>query len=130
MEEALLSYLLANPGLAALAFGRVSWGWREQGSAVPAVTLVHTDGPRDVALDGYTGFVDGHAQADCWGDTQMSSTLLARALVAALGGVNQASTGGVIQGAFVEHEEATFEGERPDRLFRTRLALRLPYNEV
>jgi hypothetical protein len=136
MEEALLAFLLADAGVvAAVAVNKrgapcVSWSWREQGSPVPAITLIKVDGARDPLLaGGNSGFVDSHVQVDCWGAYQLDAKQAARAVVAAAQLVTEAATGGVIQGAFTLHEADTFEGETPDRLFRTMLTLRVPYVE-
>lgn len=131
MEETLLAYLLADAGISARVGSRVSWSWRKQGSAVPAITLIVTDGARDPVLDGgYSGFVDGYVQADCWGALQLDAKQAARAVIAAAAACNAAATGGVIQGVFVTHEADTFEGEVPDRLFRTMLTLHVPHVET
>jgi hypothetical protein len=127
MRAELVAYYLADPGVAAIAGVNVSWGWRLQGSPLPAATLFKTDGPDDVTLDGASGFVDGRVQIDCYGATLLDSSNLADAIRAASAGVNVATTG-VIQGAFVLHEADENEGEKPDRVFRTRLSLRIAYS--
>lgn len=129
MEEAFLAYLLADAGVAAAVGDRISWTWREQGSPLPAVTLTKVDGERQAVLEGYSGFVDAHVQADCWGDYQADAKAAARAIVAAAAAAREGNTGGVVQGVFVTHEHDSFEGEAPDRLFRTMLTLRVAYSE-
>lgn len=131
MEEALLAWLLADPTVTDLVADRIAWSWRKQGDPVPAIALIRTDGGRDPLLaGGASGFVDGFAQVDCWGALQSDATAVARAVVKSTENITEAGTGGVIQGVFVVHEQAMFDGERPDRLFRTRLSLRIPHNEV
>jgi hypothetical protein len=128
MRSALVEFMAADAGVVGIARSNVSWGYRSQGDPLPALTLVKTDGADDVAIDGVTGFVDGHAQADCWGATAEDAANLAAAVRSAASRMNEATTGGVIQGVFVTHEQDESEGEKPDRLFRTRLALRVPYS--
>ena len=131
MEEQFLASLLADARVFALAGDNVSWSWPDQGAPLPRITLTKTDGPRDPLLaGGVSGFVDGHVQADCWGATQLAAKQLARALVACVVGLNVDLTNGIIQGAFVDHEHDESEGEKPDRIFRTRLSLRVPYTET
>lgn len=131
MEEALRAFLLGDTSITSLVGDRVSWSWREQGSPLSALTLHRTDGARDTLLSGgASGFVDGYVQADCWGALQLDAKTLARAVVRLTQTANVGNTDGVIQGVFVEHEVDTFEGESPDRVFRTRLSLRVPHNEV
>lgn len=134
MEQALLDFL-ADPQDSAELLGlvgdRMAWSWREQGSPLPAVTLTRTDGPRDVTLGGYTGFVDGRVDVNCWGETPPQSLQVARLVIKRLRLVNAAATNGVVQGAFVDHQVGpTFEGEKPERVFRTRLSLRVPHADV
>lgn len=130
MRSAFSDYLAAQTPITDLVGENLSWGWRQQGAPIPALTLIKTDGPDDVILEGTSGFVDGHVQADCWGATQAEAAQLAKAVRTACTAANLGNTGGVIQGAFVLHEQDEFEGEKPDRIFRTRLALRVPYSEV
>lgn len=130
MREALVTYLAADAGVIAVAGVNVSWGWREQGAPLPALTLVKIDGADDVILEGTSGFEDGHVQADCWGATALDAARLAKAVRTACTAAREANTGGTIQGAFVTHEQDENEGEKPERIFRTRLALRVPFNEA
>lgn len=131
MEEALLAFLLADAGVAAIFADRIGWSWRVQGAPLPDLTLVRTDGQRDPLLaGGYSGFVDGRAQVNSWASLQSAATLGARAVIQAVARANETTTGGVIQGVFVKSEQDGFEGEKPDRVFYTRLMLHIPHNEV
>lgn len=130
MREALRDFLLADAGVAALVGDRLSYVWREQGSPVPAVTLTVTDTERDVALGGYTGFATGFVQIDCYGVLMADALAVHLAVVSALRGANAASTGGVIQGAFIGGDADEYEGEKPERICRIRSSVRLPYNEL
>lgn len=130
MRAAFYAYLVGIAGLTDIVGGQISWAWRKQGSPVPALTLIKTDGADDPTMDGPSGFVDGHVQADCYGATQLDAANVAKQLRLACAGVNLASTAGKLQGAFVLHEQDEFMGENPDRIFRTRMALRIPYSET
>lgn len=128
MKTALRAFYAADASIAALAGENVSWGWRLQASPVPALTLITTDGPEDWLLaGGVSGFVLGEVQADCWGSTQADADSLAVAVKRASASIRAINTGGVIQGVFVVHSSDEFEGEKPERLFRVRLALRVPF---
>lgn len=129
MRAELLTYFLGVGAVTAIVADRISWTWRGQGDPTPALVLTKTDGPDDVVLEGTSGFVDGHVQADCFATTQLAAVQLAKAVRTACTAANIGNTGGVIQGAFVLHEQDEFEGEKPDRIFRTRLSLRIPYRE-
>ncbi len=129
MRAALLAYFAADAGVSAIVADRVSFTWRTQGDPLPALVLTLTDAPDDVILEGTSGFVDGRVQADCFGATAKDAVRLAKAVRTACTAANVANTGGVVQGAFVTHEQDEFEGEKPDRIFRTRLSLRIPFTE-
>lgn len=130
MEEILLGYLKSDASVSAAGGGRVSWTWRQQGTALPALTLTRIGGMRDRALDGASGLVESHVQADCWGAYQLDAKVLARAVVVAVQAITAENTSQVIQGAFVDAEHDSFEGEQPDRIFRTMLTLKLWHSEV
>lgn len=127
-EAALLTFYLADPAVSALAEDRGSGVWRKQGTPTPAFTITRTDGAPDYALEGPTGFEEIYLQIDCYAQSAQAAKLLADAIKAASGRVNVGTTQGVVQGAFVYHTADEYEGDQPDRLFRTRLNLRTPSN--
>lgn len=130
MRAELLAFLLGDANVASLSGGRGSWGWRKQGDPIPAFVLTRTDGKRDATLEGYSGLVETRVQLDAFGPYQADAAALAAACVARLAQCNAAATDAVIQGVFVDGETDTFEGEAPDRIFRTRLDLRVHNTEA
>jgi len=121
MEEAITAALLADPGLAALAADRVTWGLRQQGSALPAVVLMRVDGAPVYCDDGETGLFSGRLQVDCWGATYASAKTLARAVKALLSGARFTQGGVEFQAVWIELEQDLYEqgtGSEPD-LYRT-----------
>lgn len=122
MEEALAKYLLADGGLRTLVGNRIYWALAPQGVASPRIVLFRISGLRDMALDGPTGFVSSRVQCDCIGTTYSSAKAMARALEARLSGYSGTMGGLRFEGAFLVGErDDVFDGETPDKLFRTSL---------
>lgn len=124
MRAELRSFLLADAAVASASGARITWEWRKQGTSLPAITLTRTDGRDDPLLEGgASGLVESHVQVDCWGALPADTAACADAVRAALRGLNAQTP--PFQGAFVEGERDTFEGEAPDRIFRTMLTVRV-----
>jgi hypothetical protein len=130
MEEALVAYLLANAGLAGLVGTRVYWVERPQAEQLPALTLTKISAPRAYTMKGSAGLVAARVQVDCWAETFGTAKLVARSLVAAIGGRRFDAGGVSFRGVFVEDENDTSE-PRPGggRMSRTRLDLLLWHSE-
>src|SRR4051812_46510481 len=101
MEEALVAYLLANAGVAALAGTRIYWGERPQGDALPAIVLFKVSPNRDVTLAGPSGLIGPRVQIDCLGGSYALAKTTARAVIAAADAIG--GTAG-FQGAFLDAE--------------------------
>jgi hypothetical protein len=84
MEEYLRSILKADSSVVALSGGRVDWGARPQGDALPAVILRLIDGSVGRHLKGPDGLWMGRVQIDCWGASYGAAKGLSRAVIAAL----------------------------------------------
>jgi Protein of unknown function (DUF3168) len=84
MEEAIITRLLGDSGVAALAETRVFPGSRPQGSALPALVMNRISGGPEYADDGEVGLEQGRIQIDCWAATYTEAKLLARAVTASL----------------------------------------------
>jgi hypothetical protein len=123
MEEALITRLLADGGVAALASTRVFPGSRPQGSALPAVELHRISGAPEYADDGEVGLEQARIQINCWGATYTAAKLLARAVTASLSafeGTIGATTFQLIE-LDIERDLREAGGNAADYPFRTSL---------
>lgn len=68
VEQALIQYLLDDAPLVALVDVRIS-PTREQGGALPALTLTRISGAPEYADDGEVGLQEARVQIDCWAST-------------------------------------------------------------
>ena len=66
MDEALITILLADPGVAELSAARVYAGGRPPRLALPAVVLQRISGGPVYADDGEVGLEKARIQTDCW----------------------------------------------------------------
>lgn len=123
MEAALIAHLLDTTSITWLVDQRITWGRRDQGSALPAVVLHLVDGPRDYHLSGPSGLVASRVQADCWGATFGEAKILAKTLEAAVSG-SRFTQGSIRFDAILiaDERDATFD-ESATALFRTSLDL-------
>lgn len=127
MEEALIAYLLADSGVAALvgtppAVQRLYWMQAPQSVAKPYGTLQGISGLRDTPMDGPSGLVESRVQIDCYGLTYNSAKTLARAIEAAISGAAFSQGTTYFQGCFVDAERDGYESDAsPDKLFRVSL---------
>lgn len=123
MEEALIAYLLADSGVAAIADDRVFPGRRPQGAGLPNVILQRISGAPEYADDGEAGLAGPRFQIDCWAETYTDAKLLARAVTARISAF--AGTMGAIEVQHIELEdERDFPldaGDPVARPFRTGL---------
>jgi hypothetical protein len=113
VEEALIAYLLANPGLAAQVGLRIDWLQRPQGNTMPALTLQIVGGGYEYIMDGREGLVAQRVQMDAWAPTYASMKATFRALVLALDGLPNT---GPFKGAFIQSQFETvdvLEAPRP-----------------
>lgn len=83
MQQALRARLLADAGVNAIAGNRIDWGWRIQGAALPAVTLLTISDPRPQHLKGFQPLRETRVQLDCWAETYGEARALAEAAIAA-----------------------------------------------
>lgn len=128
MEEALVSYLLAGTALAALVGNRINWTMSPQGAATPRIVLYKVSGLRDMVFRGPTGFVSSRVQCDCISTTFISAKGVARALEGRLSGYSGNTAGIRFEGAFLVNErDDYFDGDTPDKLFRTSLDFNIWY---
>lgn len=108
MEEALIAYLLAASGIAALVSTRVFPHSLLQGSALPAVTVQRISGAPLYADDGEVGLDNPRMQVDCWATTYAGAKTLARAVKSRLSAF-YGTTGGV------DFHYILLDNERDDR---------------
>lgn len=125
MEGELKNLLLTAAGLTDIVGEGIDWGWREQGSALPAVTLTLVSRRRLAQTDGPTPLEMSQVQADCWGATETEVLAMARAIATRLHGRSFRSLQTPILGIFFDGEQSFFEGEAPERLHRRTLDFRV-----
>lgn len=123
MEEALIAYLLADAGVAALVATRVTPGKRTQGGDLPAIVFHLVSGAPEYDDQGTTGLVDSTIQIDCWASTYTGAKLVARAVKAALQDFDGTIDGVEFQAVFLEAERdfAPSGGGQAEYLHRTSL---------
>lgn len=107
MEDALRTFLLADPGLSALIATRVVWLRRPQGSALPSITLQIVSGDHEYTMAGREGLVGSLVQMDIWAATYASMKDVERALIAALDNLKSAP----FQGGFIESQRESSEAQ-------------------
>lgn len=91
MEEALITLLAGNGTLTGLVGDRLSWGSREQGAALPAVTINAISGGPIYSDEGEVGLDDIRVQIDCWASTLTSAKAVGRAVRAVISGFHDAT---------------------------------------
>lgn len=93
MEEALRKLLREAPAMAALE-GRVDWGVRPQGTALPAMTLRTISDIPEMKMSGPTGWSRARIQSDIYGSTFKAARDLRHDLVLTVAGL-RATLGGI-----------------------------------
>lgn len=86
MEELLRTLLAGSSALTTLVGERLQWGFREQATALPAVTLTKISGGPLYADEGEVGLGENRVQIDCWASSFTSATAVARAVKDVLSG--------------------------------------------
>lgn len=108
--------------LPSLVGTRIHWVRSPQGAALPRVVLYRISGVRDMHMAGPSGLIASRVQADCMGASYGSAKAVARAVEARLSGYSGTTGGITFQGAFLIGErDDYFDGETPDKIFRTSL---------
>lgn len=79
MEEAFRAILLGSTAITDRVAQRVVWGWRAQGSPMPAITLNVVNDMGEPTLDG-PGPSEARIQVDCYAATHKDVKLLAQAV--------------------------------------------------
>lgn len=127
MEEAFLAHLAANGGVRALVADRIEWAAR---GATPCIALHLISAPPDTTLAGQSGLVQARVQIDCWADSFLSAKAIGDAVAAALPPRRHVA-GGVrfLASTVIDTDRGRF-GETPNQLHRTRLDVRLSYNQA
>lgn len=80
MEQALRALLLGTTGIADVVGGRIDWGVRPQGSALPAVVLSTPSGVPQMNLAGPSGWTRSRVRAECWGRSYLDAKRVADAI--------------------------------------------------
>lgn len=104
MEEALITYLLANAGVEALVGRGIDWSVRQQGRALPSIVLhLIVDVPQ-YTFAGRAPLRECLVQIDCWAGTYPAAKGLARAVLAALDGLDQPPLQALVRTERDDHE--------------------------
>lgn len=123
MKADLKALLEADAGVAAACGGRISWGERPQGGALPAVVLQVIGGRDEYHLRGRLGRVERRVQADCWAADPLAASTLADAVRDCLGGYRGTVGATRFTGVFLDGDRDLSEaaGAAEPRLHRVAL---------
>jgi len=114
MEEALVAFLLANTGVAALVGPRIHWVRLPQGLATPHVRLTLISGGLNYHYSGPDSVQGVRVQVDCFGDTYAAAKGVARAIETALSGFRGVMGSRFVDGTFlVGARDLLFEDDTP-----------------
>ena len=115
MKIELRALMLADPKLSALVAGRVDWGERPQGDAMPAVVLTQISGGDVYHHKGRSNWRDARVQVDSFGADYASANATAEAVADLLSGY----FGGIFQGVFLlaSRDLRSAGSDDPDRPF-------------
>lgn len=128
MQEQLVDRLLADPVLAELVVGRITWQQRTQGGTLPAVVMYLIDAVRGYHAQGPDGLVEARVQVDCIGSTYRSALDVGRAVIDRLSGFRRVEAG--IHGAFILAERHDFEKADAEAWHRVSIDLQVWHTET
>ena len=94
LQAAFRARLLADATINTLTGGRVSWGGRPQGSALPAIVLTKAAPGRDWTFNGPDALVQPWVQIDVWSATQPSGAAVVAAVQAEMERLDNVTAGG------------------------------------
>lgn len=131
MEPDLRALLLADAGVAALT-GRVAWGERPQGSALPAIVLTRVSGLPAYHMEGRATLVQTRVQADCWAATYADAWAVGAALDARLSGYRGNFGATRFHGVFSEGARDLRDAgaDDADRFFRVSIDFIIHHSEI
>lgn len=130
MQAGLMSHLLANGPLTARIGARVSWTQRPQGEPLPAIVLYRIPGRRDLTMGGRSGLSETRVQVNALAADYLAAAEIAKLALKACDNLAGLTIAGVdFLGIFPDGDGDDFEGEPPNRLYRTRFDLRIVHTE-
>lgn len=109
IEAAIVTYLLADAQIAALAGERVDHDATPQGEADPRITVMRVDTQRSDVLEGPTGLAHARVQIDCWAGTKVAAKQLADRVRIRLNGFAGNMAGVTVRGCTLENERDSYE---------------------
>lgn len=125
MEADLRAHLAAAAPVAALVDDHIQWGVREEGQAI-ALHLISA--PPEWHLKGSAGLTIARVQADCWASTYAAAKAIGDAVIASLPAIGQVVGQTKFRGVVpIDLERGDF-GDAPNKLFRTRIDLRVSFS--
>lgn len=117
MEEVFRALLLNSAAVSARVGGRVDWGARVQGQALPALVLNVVSAAEGLTQQGPDGLQEARVQVDCYALTYGAAKQLSRDVIALLHGYRGGGFGLVQHIATRDSREGgTNEAERPYRV--------------
>lgn len=121
MENAIITRLLGDSGVAALVSTRVYPVSRDQDSGLPAVTVARISGAPVYVDTGEAGLFEARIQIDCWGADYPSAKNTATAVKTSLSGFFGVVNGVTFQNLHIDAERDSREsgGNQSEYLFRT-----------
>jgi hypothetical protein len=122
MQSAFRSRILNNTD----AGNRVDWGWRKQGSALPAIALLTISDPRPQHMGGNQATRQTLVQMDTWARTYAEARAVANAAIALV--VPADDVGGVrFLRSFVEQDVDSAEDTDDGQLARVSVDIRVTH---
>jgi hypothetical protein len=130
MQVGITTHLLANGPLTGAVGTHISWASRPQGEALPGLVLFRLPGTRDVNMAGRSGLVETRVQIDSWAADYLSAAANAKLALKAFDSLPGQTISGVdFLGAFPEGDRDDYEGDLPDRKYRTSFDVRVWHTE-
>lgn len=127
MEEALLAHLVGNDAVRTLVDDRIEWAVR---GATSCVALHLISAPPDTTLSGQSGLVQARVQIDCWADSYLKAKQIGEAVIAAFPARRQVVAEVRFLACNVIDTDRSRSGETPNQLHRTRIDVRISFNQA
>ncbi len=114
MEEALVALVIANTGVSGIADSRIWWARAPRSKPQKPYAVMRRIGNQpDYHMKAASGLHESRVQIDSYGETYESAKSLARALQAAVSGLNDTVSGRRFQGIFIDNERDLSNEEEP-----------------
>jgi len=111
IEQGLVTFLLADAGLAALIADRLHDDVLPQKPTVPALVWQRISTPREHSHSGSSHYATPRFQFSCWAKTRLGAIQLANTLRSALDAYQGTMGSELVYGSFSENELSGFDAE-------------------